>query len=123
MGWLVHGEESENSAVTEMENLTRLEQELALISIIRLPVCPFIFLRYILQRDAGQRHSPHGSKPQSIEWLNRICALLCSMMHCQCFILNVTVDWHLIHASPMCSTVAVSSLRPSNTKHAFPSRH
>ena len=121
-GWLVHGEASEDSAAITMENLTRLGQELHHISIVILPVRPLDFLRYILHRGAGRRHSLHGSMLWSIKQLKSRCAPLCLMMRCWCLVLNVTAGWHLIHASPPCSMVTASVPRSSNTKHAFPAR-
>lgn len=105
-----------------MENLTRLGQELALILIVIFPIRPFNFLRYILQRGVGWRHSPYGFMLQSIEWSKSICAPLCSMMCCWCLVLNVMVGWHLVHASLLCLMTAASIPTSSNTKHPFPSR-
>ena len=62
MGWLVHGEASEHFVATEIEILMRLRQELAFMSIAMFPVQPFLFVRMNLQRGAGLRQSPHGSK-------------------------------------------------------------
>jgi len=122
MGWLVQGDASEHFVATKMEILMRLRHELTFMLIVTFLARPLLFTRMNLQRGAGLRQRPHGSKLQSMVLSWRMCALTCLRKRCLCKGLNVTVGWHFRHSSLLVPFSIMSMLvsKSSIVKHTFP---